>query len=965
MASAPRASRYDANFILNMSSAVKIEWIVDKVKSLAAERFPADLLPPDWFRSMMPPPPPPPAGSAAAATDEPAARPTKTTVAAKTDRDDEPAFGRAEYYHSEYFDDYSPPTGGGESPATPPEDGWRTTGTAPSPRSSPPSSSAGPIPGPGPGPGPGTAARDYPRLPFLPFRVLLITGTAGAGKTSSIQVLAANLNCVVTGTTVIAAQNLSFVLHRSKSALVKTIYRVFGFNSKHVSIAEGLSPAAAGAAAAAAAASLADRPAVERQQLQDLYLYWPVIRDIVERHLDLRDRGQAGHRSELCESNVIVIDECGLMLRYMLHAVVFFYYFYNAVEDTPLYRQRRVPCLVCVGSPTQTEALETSYDNQTQNKSVRRGLDVLSALISDAPLVEYCRTLDNWVMFINNKRCTDLDFSDLLKYIEFGLPLTPEHIEYIDRFVRPPGLIRDPAQVCDMTRLFISHAEVKRYFKRLHDQLRLEERERLFELPVYCLLHSAAFEEYCELSETSGLAAQPELWFRNNVTRIINYSQFVDHNTSDRIQVEQLVDEGGGRGGRGGAADDGEEDDFDERAADTAGAEPTRLTLLTMQITYIRHSSVGVNSKMRICVIGYSDTFERFVEVLQRDIFIDRISCEQAIYAYSLLSGLLYSAMYLFYTSPFATLDVLRELAAVPLPYLSALCSEEAAATSGEDPAVAGEDRHDIPCLSRGAAGASLESEISDLELLVASELYTDRFFTWYAKPPPTSQTSFEEIVQIYTVFRDIFVQRFQILQRASRGQFGRSPMMAYNRRNVHVRRTCEIASYSKSFVGMLAFASPVDSYTLEGFTKDEVVTLTNERARIHPRVLERGLPRLVLKDALGFVSVLESNVSKFVDSSYGKSLHICTTFDHGITSRAAMTIAKSQGLSLGKVAIDFGDDPRNLRLSQIYVAMSRVTDPDQLIMNLNPMRLPYERNTYITPYICRALKNRSTLLIF
>lgn len=38
-------------------------------------------------------------------------------------------------------------------------------------------------------------------LPFLPFRTLLVTGTAGAGKSRSVETLAANVNCVITATT--------------------------------------------------------------------------------------------------------------------------------------------------------------------------------------------------------------------------------------------------------------------------------------------------------------------------------------------------------------------------------------------------------------------------------------------------------------------------------------------------------------------------------------------------------------------------------------------------------------------------------------------------------------------------------------------------------------------------------------------------------------------------------------------
>lgn len=876
-------------------------------------------------------------------------------------------------------------------------------------------------------------------LPFFPFRTLLVTGTAGAGKTSSIQTLAANLDCVITGTTVIASQNLSSILNRTKSAQIKTIYRVFGFNSKHVSMADGLTPSSRqpppsssspsgpagpfrpsppsppGAAAApavnvaAAAAPLAPGVGaswtgatddVRRCQAGDLSFYWRVVDDIVARCLEARDKKARVEVSELCDSNVIVVDECGLLLRHMLHVVVFFYYFYNALHDTPLYRERRVPCVVCVGSPTQTEALETSYGggggggaggggrrggngNGGGGKNVKRGTDVLSALISDPVLSRYCAVHDNWIMFINNKRCTDLDFSDLLKHIEFGLPLSREHVEYVDRFVRPAGLIRDPAYALDMTRLFISHAEVQRYFRRLHDRLRVVNRGLLFELPVYCVIDNANFEEFCELSDVPALARTPERWFKANLARIINYSQFVDHNISDGIEVEPVSAVGGGGGGAVLYGDD-------EGAGD-GGRAAHRETLITAKITYIKDSSIGVNAKVRSCVIGFAGTYERFVEILQNDTFVERTPCEQAIYAYSLISGLLYSAMYSFYTSELSSVEIFDEFSRMSLPNVPSLMirrerfpgepeeEEEERDDAGNGGAAGGwvgapaaaaasgaaAATHSIPCLEEGSSDYVWGDDVSDAEMLSSSNVVADKFFATYDKPPHVGSTSFEEVIAVYTAFKSIFVERFKIMQRHTGGEFGKTELVTYNRRNVFRRDGCRIASEAKSFVGMLSYASPVNNYVLVGYTADDVLTMSMDRKRIHPRVLEKGLPKLIVKDPLGFLSILDVNVSRFVDTSHGKSLHICTSVDYGVNSRTAMTIAKSQGLSLEKVAIDFGDDPRNLRLSQIYVAMSRVVDPDALIMNTNPMRLKHEKNTYITPYICDALKNEKTTLVF
>lgn len=844
--------RYDNTFVLNMSSASKIERIVDRVKSLAMKRFSPESLPSDWFRHMIDP--------------------------CLTGEDISSLDGECIV--------------GDRQKARPP--------------------------------------------PFLPFTVLLITGTAGAGKTSSVQVLAANLDCVVTGSTVISSQALSSALNRTKSAQIKTIFRTFGFNSKHVALADcvhlrkkddvsfdGVEP-------------------ICEQQWRDLSVYWSVISDIANNAL----KAGKGARDtmDMCQSNIIVVDESGTILRHMLHVIVFFYYFYNALNNSDLYKKCAVPCIVCVGSPTQSEALESRFDHHSQNRNIQRGVDVLSALISDPVLSEYCNVRENWVMFINNKRCLDLEFGDLLKHIEFGLPLKDEHVEYMDRFVRPAGLIRDPAYAINMTRLFISHAEVKRYFMMLHDRVRIHNRTLLFEVPIYCVMDNAAFEEYCAVMASG--QPKPDVWFKNNLGRISNYSQFTDHNISDSVEVEELSD-------------------FPDGGLDL-DTEPVRETLLSCRMTFIRDSSVGVTAKTKACVVGYTGTFDEFAEILQKDLFIERTPCEQAVYAYSVISGLLFSAMFLFYSSPLSTPEILSEFANIHLPDIPSLCTENSE-ISGE----ACDDRnescdeqyHDFSSVTDTAT--KIDEEISDMEMLCSGDVYTDRFFLKYTTPPPVNSVSFEEIAHMYTIFREIFLTRYRIMQKHTKGVFGKSKIVTYNRRNVWRRKSCEITSHSGSFVGMLTYVSPTNSYTLEGYTNDNVFVMDMERNKIHKRILEKGLPRLLVRDVHGFILILDHNVSKFSDVVDGKSLHICTMVDYGVTSRMAMTIAKSQGLTLDSVAIDFGDNPKNLKMSQIYVGISRVVDPDKLIFNMNPVRGNYENNTFITPFIRNALQNKDTTLIF
>lgn len=898
------SSRYDNIFVLNTSSALKIERIVARVTSLAKKRFSAGSFASDWFRHMVDP-----------------------------------------YYAATVR--------GGETDRRPGQQD-------PLPSSSS-SSSSFLFPVASTGVSDEIPIIGDPQLarppPFLPFSAFLITGTAGAGKTSSVQVLAANLDCVITGSTVISSQALSASLNRARSAQIRTIFKEFGFNSRHVALSERVRPRRLDGLV------FEGLEPIHQQQWRDLSFYWPVVSDIVQR--TLRAGGGVGRIpkdvAEFCRSNVIVIDECGILLRYMLHVVVFFYYFYNALADSELYRRCAMPCIVCVGSPTQTEALESSYDHRTQNMAVRRGLDVLSALIGDPVLSDYCQIGENWVMFINNKRCRDPDFGNLLKHIEFGLPLSQRHISYVDRFVRPTGLIRSPAHVMDATRLFVSHREVKGYFTALHDYIRADNRQLVFELPMYCVLNNEVFAGYCANMGPDVVPPTPEVWFRANLARIGNYSQFSDHNISAATEVqelEEIVDVGDAR------------------------CEVVRETLLSCRITFIRESAVGVINRMRACVIGYSGTFESFAEILQKDLFLEKTPCEQAVYAYSLLSGLLFSAMYLFYSSSFATEEVLAQFAKVHLPDVPVLrdgedagvCDDDYGGGDGDD-AGGRENRNQVGRVvtdsNDGVEGreeqesCGLEDEISDLELMCGADIYTDAFFVKYHVPPSPSRMTFEDGVQVYTTFRDIFLARYRIMQRYTKGEFGRSPLVTFNRRNVWRKKSCEIASHNHSFSGMLTYVSPNNSYVLEGFTTDHVACMHQERCRIHPKILEKGLPRLLVRDACGFVFALDHNVSKFSDYVEGKTAHICTMVDYGVTSRMAMTIAKSQGLTLQTVAVDFGDGQKRLRMSHVYVAISRVVDPDRLFMNVNPIRLPYDNNGLIVPYIRRAVQDKRITLVF
>lgn len=178
------------------------------------------------------------------------------------------------------------------------------------------------------------------------------------------------------------------------------------------------------------------------------------------------------HQGQLWTTNVIVVDEAGTLSVHILTAVVFCYWFFNAWLRTPLYRRGRIPCIVCVGSPTQTDAFQSSFSHETQVNKIRECDNILTFLVGNPRAATYVDVARNWALFINNKRCTDVQFGHLMKTLEYGLELSPDILAYVDRFVVPRAAIMDPAQYVGWTRLFLSHAEVKTFLTTLHATLK-------------------------------------------------------------------------------------------------------------------------------------------------------------------------------------------------------------------------------------------------------------------------------------------------------------------------------------------------------------------------------------------------------------------------------------------------------------------------------------------------------------
>lgn len=122
-------------------------------------------------------------------------------------------------------------------------------------------------------------------------------------------------------------------------------------------------------------------------------------------------------------------------------------------------------------------------------------------------------------------------------------------------------------------------------------------------------------------------------------------------------------------------------------------------------------------------------------------------------------------------------------------------------------------------------------------------------------------------------------------------------------------------------------------------------------------------VPLMVLQDQHGFVSIVNANVCEFTESIEDAELAMATTVDYGLSSKLAMTIARSQGLSLEKVAICFTAD--KLRLNSVYVAMSRTVSSRFLKMNLNPLRERYEKSAEISDHILAALRDPNVHVVY
>ncbi|ALE14755.1 ORF44 [Felid gammaherpesvirus 1] len=729
--------------------------------------------------------------------------------------------------------------------------------------------------------------------PFLPFTVYLITGTAGAGKSTSITALYQNINCLITGATTVAAQNLS----QSLKAYCPTIYNAFGFKSRHINILTRQ------------VTKMAIKDVYQLQH-QELCKYWPVISDIIKDFMKKKQKGQySGLNAQafqtlskigtpsLWSTNVIVIDEAGTLSSHILTAVVCLYWFYNSWLETPLYKTGRIPCIVCVGSPTQTDAFQSTFNHLKQKHQISECDNVLTFLLKNKVVADYVQLNYNWALFINNKRCTDPEFGHLLKILEYNLNIGPETMDYIDRFIVPRSKILNPLEYIGWTRLFVSHNEVKNYLASLHTALSSnsdgDAGPKLFTCPIVCDVFSQTFEAYKDEVHVSGLSVTE--WLNKNLCRLSNYSQFIDQDMS--AVVTETNEE---------------------------------VIRVTYSVNYVQNSYVSVNGKTKKCVCGYMGTFDHFKAILESESFIENHAHDQPEFVYSFLNTLLYNGMYMFYKYGMEqhNEEFITKLSGLPIP-------------------------------------DNLTSFNKTLETTDITNLEQDTFYYLVQPPPSASSASLPLLLSYYSSLKDVFMTRLHLAKKMLK--FSGDENFITFTVNISICDKVNYTSTSERLPGLLDYASTVESYKLKGYTFIPVNFGKLHTTSINKNLTETKMPVLVVEDSSGFISCLENNTNKLTETiDNGNMFHICSVRDYGVSSKLAMTIVKAQGMSLNRVAVCFGNH-KKIRKSLIYVAISRATNPEHLVLDCNPLKVmdAEEQTSQASQYIIQAINNPNTLLIY
>ncbi|ABU49255.1 UL5 [anatid alphaherpesvirus 1] len=787
----------------------------------------------------------------------------------------------------------------------------------------------------------------------LPFYSYLISGNAGSGKSTCIQTLNEIIDCVITGTTRVASQNVYAKLSAAYSSRhINTIFQEFGFRGNHVQAQLGKYQYSCPSTP----------PTIQELQKRDIVYYWDVLIDITRNIADGVDRKQGGSTFDLIRSiedalcyprgslgdlaycingslpsftrsNVIIIDEAGLLGRHLLTAVIYCWWLINASYGTQQYMDGKAPVLVCVGSPTQTAFLESTFEHANLKCKVRSSENILTFLICNRTMRTYTNLPNNWSIFINNKRCREQAFGDLLKVLEYGLPITEEHARLVDNFVVPEAYINNPANLPGWTRLYSSHREVSAYMTRLHAHLKVsgEDKFVVFTLPSYTFVNIENFETYRKTANQPNLSV--ERWITANAGRLSNWSQSRDQDTS-QLRCEVYRDKG--------------------------------LILVSSDITFVMNSQVAVTTRLKRWIFGFNGTFESFWNVLKDDMFTKTQGETSIEYAHRFLSSLMYSGLINFYNflqqrglKTDSVTTAYRRMAELTTTTIGSTCTETSQTGAGNTNAF----DHEMYRFDDSAAQQKQSTADDDVVFGALCDDMIDMLYCNYDFRRPETTA---EVYAQFAILKTLFMGRYAILKELFGQQFCKSNFCTYVN-NVNFRG-CEMFTSSLRG-GMMSMALQTDTYTLAGYTRVTIQAFTDDPTRryvsdqTNELLHEIGMPLMVLQDHQGFMSVLNLNICDFVDPVGDKDLNMATVVDYGLSSKLAMTIARSQGLGLEKVAICFSKN--GLRLNSVYVAMSRVVTSEFLRMNINPLREECTREDDISEHILAALRDPNVHIVY
>ena len=294
----------------------------------------------------------------------------------------------------------------------------------------------------------------------FPYRVVVVTGPAGSGKTFSTVNYIVNLldDVIVTGTT-----NTSVTVMNNATSFSKyygTIYKLIRFKKPLKNLDLGVVDQASN---------------FSQVQFRNLATYWPTLASIVRDIEDFREikmiiRGSEERAKllkqlhpnripDLALGKYIFIDECGQAPHYMLDAIAFIrsrmrFSLGLSTNDTPVF--------ILIGSPTQTQAFELDKNGKTSPCD-----SIIDGVFHSTVVRETLEVINNSVRFIKIKRCEDDKYNECMYKLEHGISLWSERF-YFDRFVTEnESLITDPREKFhpELVRLFLRHEEVRKYLQ--------------------------------------------------------------------------------------------------------------------------------------------------------------------------------------------------------------------------------------------------------------------------------------------------------------------------------------------------------------------------------------------------------------------------------------------------------------------------------------------------------------------